>query len=123
MILCPYCDAENIEGADVCAECELPLTDLSLKAPASDVERGLLRDRIESLKPCTPISVGPDETIGSALKTMMSRGVGCLPIVEGGRLLGIFSERDAMMRHAPAALRPGAGCPTAPARRQQARAA
>jgi CBS domain-containing protein len=98
MILCPYCDAENIEGADVCAECELPLADLSLKAPASDVERGLLRDRIESLKPCTPISVGPDETIGSALKTMMSRGVGCLPVVEGDRLLGIFSERDAMMR-------------------------
>jgi CBS domain-containing protein len=98
MILCPYCDAENIEGSDVCAECELPLTDLSLKAPASDAERGLLRDRIESLRPKTPISVGPDETIGAALKIMIARGVGCLTVVEGGRLLGIFSERDAMMR-------------------------
>jgi CBS domain-containing protein len=98
MILCPYCDAENIEGADVCAECQLPLTDLSLKAPASDVERGLLRDRIESLRPKTPISVGPDETIGAALKTMIARRVGCLTVVEGNRLLGIFSERDAMMR-------------------------
>jgi CBS domain-containing protein len=98
MILCPYCDAENIEGADVCAECELPLADLSLKAPSSDAERGLLRDRIESLRPKPPISVGPDETIGAALKLMISRGVGCLTIVEGDRLLGIFSERDALMR-------------------------
>jgi CBS domain-containing protein len=98
MILCPYCDAENIEGADVCAACELPLTDLSLRAPATDVERGLLRDRIESLKPKSPLSVGPDVPVGEVLKTMISRGVGCMTVVEGNRLLGIFSERDAMMR-------------------------
>ena len=98
MILCPYCDAENIEGADVCEECQLSLTDLSLRPPASDVERGLLRDRIESLKPKTPISVGPDALIGEALDIMIKRGVGCLMVVEGDRLLGIFSERDAMMR-------------------------
>jgi CBS domain-containing protein len=98
MILCPYCDAENIEGADLCAECQLPLTDLSLKAPASEVERGLLRDRIESLRPKMPLSVGPDVTIGEALRTMLARGIGCMMIVEGDRLLGLFSERDAMMR-------------------------
>ena len=98
MILCPYCDAENIEGADVCEECQHSLTDLSLRPPASEVERGLLRDRIESLNPNKPLSVGPDVTIGEVLKTMVARGVGCMMIVEGDRLLGIFSERDAMMR-------------------------
>ncbi len=98
MILCPYCDAENIEGADVCEECQLSLTDLSLRPPASEVERGLLRDRIESLKPNKPLSVGPDMPIGEVLKSMIARGVGCMMIVDGDRLLGIFSERDAMMR-------------------------
>lgn len=98
MILCPFCDAENIEGADVCDECQAPLTDLSLRAPATEVERGLLRDRIESLWPKTPISVGADAPIGEVLKTMMTRGVGCIMVVEGDRLLGIFSERDATMR-------------------------
>jgi CBS domain-containing protein len=98
MILCPYCDAENIEGADVCEQCELPLTDLSLRAPANEVERGLLRDRIGALNPKKPLSVGPDVPIADVLKTMIDRGVGCIMIVEGDRLLGIFSERDAMMR-------------------------
>jgi CBS domain-containing protein len=98
MMLCPYCDAENIEGADVCEECQLSLTDLSLRPPSSDVERGLLRDRIESLNPNKPLSVGPDTPIGEVLKSMISRGVGCMMIVDGDRLLGIFSERDAMMR-------------------------
>jgi CBS domain-containing protein len=98
MILCPYCDAENIEGADVCEECQLSLGDLSLRPPSSDVERALLRERIESLRPNKPLSVSPDVTIGEALKMMIGRGVGCIMIVEGDRLLGIFSERDAMMR-------------------------
>jgi CBS domain-containing protein len=98
MILCPYCDAENIEGADVCDECQLSLTDLSLRPPATDVERGLLRDRIASLKPNPPLAVGPSEPIGKVLRTMIDRGVGCIVVTEGGRLLGIFSERDALMR-------------------------
>lgn len=98
MILCPYCDAENIEGADVCDQCQSPLTDLSLRAPASDVERGLLRDRIESLSPKKPLTVSPDATVSEVLGIMLKRGIGCMMVVEGDRLLGIFSERDALMR-------------------------
>ncbi|HYO23497.1 MAG TPA: CBS domain-containing protein [Lacipirellulaceae bacterium] len=98
MILCPYCDAENIEGADACEGCGLALGDLSLRPPATEVERGLLRDRIASLNPKAPLAVGPDEPIGRVLTTMVERGVGCMMVVEGDRLLGIFSERDAMMR-------------------------
>ena len=98
MILCPYCDAENIEGADVCEQCQLSLADLSLRAPASEAERGLLRDRIETLNPKKPLSVGPDVPIGDVLRTMINSGIGCMTVVEGDRLLGIFSERDALMR-------------------------
>jgi CBS domain-containing protein len=58
----------------------------------------LLRDRIESLRPKTPITVGPDVPMGDVLRTMIDRGVGCIMITEGDELLGIFSERDAMMR-------------------------
>ncbi len=98
MILCPYCGAENIEGSDLCDQCQNSLADLSLRPLSTDVERGLFRDRIEALKPRSPLSVGPDTPVGEVLKTMMARGVGCIVIVEGDRVLGIFSERDAMMR-------------------------
>jgi CBS domain-containing protein len=98
MMLCPYCGAEYIEGSDLCDQCQNSLTDLFLRPPATDVERGLLRDRIESLKPKKPLSVGPDTPIGEVLKTMLDRGIGCIMVVDGERLLGIFSERDAVMR-------------------------
>jgi CBS domain-containing protein len=98
MILCPYCGAENIEGSDQCDQCQASLMDLSLRPLTTDVERGLFRDRIETLKPKAPLSVGPDTPVGEVLKMMIARGVGCIMIVDGDRLLGIFSERDALMR-------------------------
>lgn len=98
MITCPFCGAENIEGADMCDECEHSLTDVGVRQPASAVERGLLRDRIEVLRPRAPYAVAPDATVGESLRMMIERRVGCLVVVDAGRLLGIFSERDALLR-------------------------
>lgn len=98
MILCPYCDAENIEGADTCAECEAPLTDLSIPKPATRVEADLLRDRIERLWPKSPSKVSPDTPVRDVLQKMVGETIGCVMVVDGDRLVGIFSERDALMK-------------------------
>ncbi|HEX2474486.1 MAG TPA: CBS domain-containing protein [Lacipirellulaceae bacterium] len=97
-ILCPYCDAENIEGADECAECGEALWDLSVRVPASSVESDLLRDRIERLWPKSPSTVTPNTPVGQVLKKMVDERIGCVMIVDGGKLAGIFSERDALMK-------------------------
>jgi CBS domain-containing protein len=39
-------------------------------------------------------SVSPDETIYEALEIMADRGVGALVVMEEGKVVGIFSERD-----------------------------
>jgi CBS domain-containing protein len=39
-------------------------------------------------------SVSPDDTILTALKLMAETNVGALMVLEGGKLVGIFSERD-----------------------------
>lgn len=39
-------------------------------------------------------SIGPDQRVFDALKLMAEKDVGALLVVEGGRLLGIISERD-----------------------------
>ncbi|MCA9234126.1 MAG: CBS domain-containing protein [Planctomycetales bacterium] len=96
--LCPYCGAEVIEGSDVCDECQHSLTDMSLPEPASDVERGLLRDLVTVLSPHEPLTVSPTATVDEALKKMVAESIGCLVVAEGNRLVGIFTERDALLR-------------------------
>lgn len=98
MLICPYCQAENIEGADECAECSQPLTEMGLRVPASSVEADLLRDRIERLWPKTPSTVSPETTVAEVLKKMIGETIGCVMIVDKGELVGIFSERDALMK-------------------------
>jgi acetoin utilization protein AcuB len=40
------------------------------------------------------VTVGPDVGVAQAAATMLRRGIGCLPVVEGGRLAGIVTETD-----------------------------
>jgi CBS domain-containing protein len=47
-----------------------------------------------SLKPQGVASIGPDETVFEALKLMAEKGVGALLVLDGGKLVGILSERD-----------------------------
>jgi len=99
MIVCPYCGAENIEGADECEHCSQPLTDLSVRVPASTVEADLLRDRIERLWPKSPSTVPHDMPVGQVLKKMVDETIGCVMVVDDDdQLVGIFSERDALMK-------------------------
>jgi CBS domain-containing membrane protein len=39
-------------------------------------------------------TVGPDVPIADAARTMVDRKIGCLPVVEGGKLVGILTESD-----------------------------
>ena len=39
-------------------------------------------------------SIGPQETAFKALETMAQRNVGALLVIDKGKLVGIFSERD-----------------------------
>jgi len=98
MIACPYCGSENTEGSDLCDDCQHSLTDLSIPQPATPVERGLLKDRIRTLKPNAPYTVPMDMSVGEVLKHMVAESIGCVMIVEAGELKGIFSERDALIK-------------------------
>ena len=39
-------------------------------------------------------TIEPQTTVSQALELMAAREIGALPVVEGSRLVGIFSERD-----------------------------
>lgn len=64
-------------------------------------EATLLRDIMTP----NPVCVPPHTPVSDAVVTMLERGFRHLPIVgEGGRLLGVFSIRDALPRELGAAL-------------------
>jgi CBS domain-containing protein len=98
MIHCPYCGAENLQGVDVCDDCQHSLTDLSFPVPATDVEEGLLKDRIEVLSPSPPQTVSLSTSVGEVLKKMVDKSIGCVIVVDGDQMRGIFTERDALTR-------------------------
>ncbi len=50
------------------------------------------------------VSARPDETVCNAAKCMAENGCGSILIVEDGRLLGIFTERDLLVRVAAVGL-------------------
>lgn len=40
------------------------------------------------------LTISPDANIGDAVAILSERRIGALPVVEGGKVVGIFSERD-----------------------------
>lgn len=98
MTVCPFCDHENIEGVDVCEECGQPLSDDYLQDPESEVERGLLNDRLDALDPNSPITVAPNVPTSDVIRMMVDRSIGCVLVVENDAIAGVFSERDALLK-------------------------
>ncbi len=41
-----------------------------------------------------PVHVSPETPIPEAARILLEKRVGCLPVVQGGRLVGILSETD-----------------------------
>ena len=98
MIACRHCGSENLQGADICDDCQHSLTDLSFPVPSTAVEKGLLKDRIEILPPRKPQTVSPSTSVGDVLKKMVEKSIGCVIVVEDDQVRGIFTERDALTR-------------------------
>jgi CBS domain-containing protein len=59
---------------------------------------------LPTLKP--PITLARQSTVRDAVEEMNRGGVGCVLVVEGGRLVGVFTERDVLTKVASKRLDP-----------------
>jgi CBS domain-containing protein len=50
--------------------------------------------RLGELKTGAVVSVAPEDTLGEAAERMAEQGVGSAVVLDGGRLIGILTERD-----------------------------
>jgi len=95
-MLCPACGHDYIAGTDQCEACLEPLMKLDIPHARSGMQRRLMEDPISDLEPAPAIFVPADASVFDAIRLMKKHKVGCLLVMEGGRLTGIFSERDVL---------------------------
>jgi CBS domain-containing protein len=50
--------------------------------------------RVKEVMTTEVITVPPDAALAEAARSMLERKIGCLPVLEGGRLVGILTESD-----------------------------
>ena len=95
---CPTCGYENLAGADVCDNCGSDLAGRDVPEPAIAFHGQLLGEHLDALGNIQPEIVRPDEDVDEAIRRMHDKGIDCVLVVEDGRLVGIFTDRDAVLK-------------------------
>jgi len=99
VLACPDCGAEIILGEEICESCFSPLTPLDMNRR---VKSFMMKDRVSSLKLGATQEVPPTTSLHEAIGKMPGRLDACVWIVDGGRLVGVITERDILYKVAGA---------------------
>ncbi len=97
---CPVCGFDNYIGVDVCENCGAEIAGHDLPQQATSFHDTLLGEHLDSLGAPAPIAVSPDLPLDQAIRQMHDAGVDCLLVVRDDRLVGIFTDRDAVVKAA-----------------------
>ena len=102
-MICPVCGHDNIEGVDSCENCQADLRSVGMRGPSTAFE-ARLDAPLASLPSRRPEVLPPGTPVAVAVARMRAAGTDCVLVGEGGRLDGIFTERDAVLKLAGRAL-------------------
>jgi len=106
-MICPSCGYDNIEGADRCDECLTPLFNLDTPQTdtATSLARSVMEDDLSKLEN-EFLAVAPDTVAAEVVDQMKQARLGCALVLENGKLIGIFTERDLLSKLTGAAALP-----------------
>ena len=62
------------------------------------LDSSTLRKPIRHLRAKKAITMAPSDTVSNAVELMRKKKIGCILITENGKLSGIFTERDVLMK-------------------------
>jgi CBS domain-containing protein len=97
---CPSCGHENIDGIDRCENCLAPFRQLDIPSigAAESFAQSVMEDNLGRLEYEPPVCVAPNTPAGDVTRQMKEANTGCALIVDAGKLVGIFTEHDVLMR-------------------------
>jgi CBS domain-containing protein len=99
-MICPDCKTDNIEGADLCESCGADLRNLKLPNPENEFEQHLVNDHLADLGAVAALTVSPGDPVALAVHSMRKDGSECVLVRENGKIVGILTERDILMKAA-----------------------
>ncbi len=111
-MICPVCGFENLQGEDVCANCGADLASVDVPQPSRGLEDRLVHDHLGKVRGRAPLLVSPDTPVRAAIRRMQDEHANCLLVGFEGRLEGIFTERDVLLKVASSFARRAWSSPT-----------
>jgi len=101
-VICPVCQWENFVGDDVCGNCGADLTGSDTPAQATSFQGRLLEMPLGELRAPAPSVVEADAPAVETINRMRRDSIDCLLVMDGEALVGIFTDRDAILKVAGA---------------------
>jgi CBS domain-containing protein len=109
---CPACGYDNLIGSDVCDNCGADLAGRDVPEAPTSFRGPLLGEHLDELM--QELNVGEPDVldasadVDAAVQVMHAKGSDCVLVVDAGRLVGIFTDRDAVLKVAgrPVTARP-----------------
>jgi CBS domain-containing protein len=97
-VICPVCQWENFLGEDVCGNCGADLWGVDAPNQAQSFQGRLLGMPLEELRAPAPQLVEADASAMETLRRMRQGSIDCLLVMDGDDLVGIFTDRDAILK-------------------------
>ena len=99
-MVCPVCGFDNLTGAEVCDNCGADLGGNDVPQPALSFHSRLLGEHLDDLGAPPPLTVSPDTAVDVVVARMQEAGSDCVLVTVDDRLVGIFTDRDAVVKAA-----------------------
>jgi CBS domain-containing protein len=95
-IYCPACSERNIPGEDACWNCLADLTNLDLPVTGQPDEGSDLNRSLDTIRLRKAVTLDLPATVGDAVELLRTDPGSGVLLLDGGRLAGIFTERDVL---------------------------
>ena len=97
-MICPVCRFGNFPGDDTCANCGADLWNVDTPQGITTFRGKLLGLHLDELDAPEPHLIDADASLEDAIGRMRAEGVDCLLVTDAGVLVGIFTDRDAILK-------------------------
>ena len=95
---CPICGSENLLGSDVCDNCGSDLAGHDTPQSPTTFRGQLLGEHLDALAIAAAETIDVAADVNEAIRRMHETGIDCVLVTEAGRLVGIFTDRDAVVK-------------------------